>query len=37
VVLGYTCFSMPFFFAVQLPAMIATGSGDFSIWLARRL
>jgi 1-acyl-sn-glycerol-3-phosphate acyltransferase len=28
---------MPFFFVVQLPVMLATGSGDFSIWLARRL
>ena len=36
VVLGYAAVSMPFFFLVQLPAMIATGSADFSIWLARR-
>jgi len=27
---------MLFFFIVQLPAMALTGSGDFSIWLARR-
>lgn len=35
--LGYTLASMPVFFVAQLPVMLATGSGDFSIWLARRL
>jgi 1-acyl-sn-glycerol-3-phosphate acyltransferase len=29
--------SMPTFFAIQAPVMAATGSGDFSIWLARHL
>jgi len=32
----YCGLSMVFFFVVQLPAMALTGSGDFSIWLARR-
>jgi 1-acyl-sn-glycerol-3-phosphate acyltransferase len=36
VVAGYCALSMAFFFLVQLPAMALTGSGDFSIWLARR-
>jgi 1-acyl-sn-glycerol-3-phosphate acyltransferase len=37
VVFGYTAVSIPFLFAVQAPVMLATGSGDFSIWLARRM
>jgi 1-acyl-sn-glycerol-3-phosphate acyltransferase len=35
-VLGYAALSMVFFFVLQLPAMLLTGKGDFSIWLARR-
>ncbi len=34
--LAYAAFSMVFFFLLQLPAMLVTGRGDFSIWLARR-
>jgi 1-acyl-sn-glycerol-3-phosphate acyltransferase len=38
VVLGvYAALSMAFFVLAQLPVMIVTRSGDFSIWLARRL
>jgi 1-acyl-sn-glycerol-3-phosphate acyltransferase len=33
----YGALSMFFFFLVQLPVMLVTRSGDFSIWLARRL
>jgi 1-acyl-sn-glycerol-3-phosphate acyltransferase len=36
-VFGYTAVSIPFFFSLQLPVMLTTGSGDFSIWLARRM
>ena len=36
VVAGYCALSMVFVVLVQLPAMALTGSGDFSIWLARR-
>jgi 1-acyl-sn-glycerol-3-phosphate acyltransferase len=35
-VLVYAAVSMAFFFVLQLPAMLLTGKGDFSIWLARR-
>jgi 1-acyl-sn-glycerol-3-phosphate acyltransferase len=35
-VAAYTAVSMPAFFLLQLPVMALTGSGDFSIWLARR-
>jgi 1-acyl-sn-glycerol-3-phosphate acyltransferase len=34
---AYTAVSMVFFFVVQMPAMLLTGNGDFSIWLARRM
>lgn len=34
---GYAAVSMAFFFLVQLPVMLLTGSADFSIWLARRM
>ena len=37
VVALYAAASMVFFFFVQLPVMLLTGSGDFSIWLARRM
>jgi 1-acyl-sn-glycerol-3-phosphate acyltransferase len=33
---AYAAVSMAAFFLVQLPVMAFTGSGDFSIWLARR-
>ena len=36
VVATYAAVSMVFFFLFQLPAMLLTGNGDFSIWLARR-
>jgi 1-acyl-sn-glycerol-3-phosphate acyltransferase len=32
----YAAVTMVAFFLVQLPVMVVTGSGDFSIWLARR-
>ncbi len=32
---AYAAVSMVFFFLLQLPVMLVTGSGDFSIWLAR--
>lgn len=35
-VAGYAAASMVFFFVVQLPVMLVTRSGDFSIWLARK-
>ncbi len=37
VLAAYMAVSMVFFFVVQLPVMLVTFSGDFSIWLARRL
>jgi 1-acyl-sn-glycerol-3-phosphate acyltransferase len=37
VVLLYAAVSAVFFVLVQLPPMLLTRSGDFSIWLARRL
>jgi 1-acyl-sn-glycerol-3-phosphate acyltransferase len=36
-VLAYAGASMAALFAGQLPVMLATGSGDFSIWLARNV
>jgi 1-acyl-sn-glycerol-3-phosphate acyltransferase len=36
-VAGYAGVSMVFLFVVQLPVMLLTRSGDFSIWLARRV
>jgi len=36
-VAAYAAVSMVFFFFVQLPVMAVTLSGDFSIWLARRV
>jgi 1-acyl-sn-glycerol-3-phosphate acyltransferase len=36
VVAAYTAASVVFFFLLQLPVMVVTLSGDFSIWLARR-
>jgi 1-acyl-sn-glycerol-3-phosphate acyltransferase len=35
VVLAYGMITMALFFLVSLPVMVATGSGDFPIWLAR--
>jgi 1-acyl-sn-glycerol-3-phosphate acyltransferase len=32
----YASLSMAFFFALSLPVMLLTGSGDFPMWLARR-
>jgi 1-acyl-sn-glycerol-3-phosphate acyltransferase len=37
VVAAYTAVSVVFFFLVQLPVMLVTGSADFSVWLARRM
>ena len=34
---AYAAVSMVFFFLVQLPVMLVTCSGDFSMWLARRM
>ncbi len=34
-VLAYCGASMAFFFALSLPVMLLTRSGDFPIWLAR--
>ena len=36
-VAAYAAVSMVFFFLVQLPVTLVTGSADFSIWLARRM
>jgi 1-acyl-sn-glycerol-3-phosphate acyltransferase len=36
-VLGYTAVSAPACIAASLPIMLATGSGDGSIWIARRV
>lgn len=36
-VAAYAAVSMAFFFLVQLPPMLFTGSADFSVWLARRM
>jgi 1-acyl-sn-glycerol-3-phosphate acyltransferase len=36
-VAAYAAVSMAFFFLVQLPVMLVTGSADFSVWLARRM
>jgi 1-acyl-sn-glycerol-3-phosphate acyltransferase len=35
-VAAYAAATMVAFFLLQLPVMLVTGSGDFSIWLARR-
>lgn len=32
----YAAVSMVFFFLLQMPSMLITGTGDFSMWLARR-
>jgi 1-acyl-sn-glycerol-3-phosphate acyltransferase len=37
VIAAYTGLSVVFFCLVQLPVMLVTFSGDFSIWLARRM
>ena len=37
VLVAYAALSMAFFLLVQLPVMFVTRSGDFSIWLARRV
>jgi len=36
-VLGFAALTMVAFFLLSLPAMLLTGSGDFPMWLARRL
>lgn len=35
-VLAFAAVTMVFFFAVSLPVMLVTGSGNFPMWLARR-